>query len=553
MDRRNFFSQLIAAPRARQQVRQQRSAAVAATTTLTPYTGPWTIREAGHLLRRTTFGPTAAQLSQAVSDGVSATLGALFAAVPAPALPVYYNYNNDPAAANGQTWVGVPVPVPAPAGLLGARRRSLTAWQIGQMMNGGVSVREKLVLFWHNHFALANVNNALFGYQYLDILHRHALGNFRTMVEEITVAPAMLIFLNGNQNTRNAPNENYARELLELFTIGRGDAAGPGDYTHYTEDDVVAMAKALTGWVARANPDGTVNGQYVNNRHDLGSKQLSHRFDNAVINNAGDQEYKIVIDHILRQAEVARFLCRQLHVWFVGANIDPVVEANIIEPMAQILLDNDYNLQPALEALLGSEYFFLAEHQGCMISHPLDFLFRIVNTFQMTSPANLLNQYRFWDAIYQRAGELEMLIMDLPSVAGWNAFYQSPQYYEFWINAVTLVKRQEVAAELLEGVVLGGARWQADLLDLVTQIPNNTDPNALIQGIAALLVPAPLSTEQVNFLKEILIPGLPDYEWGIEYGDYLLTPNDVTLRNGILNKLQALFGTIAKMPEFHLI
>lgn len=553
MDRRNFFTQLITAkPQAHQQV-VQRTAASVATTTLAPYAGPWTVREAGHLLRRTTFGPTMAQLHDAVADGLSATLGALFAPTPPPPPPVYYNYNNDPGAANGETWVGVPAPVPAPVGLAGARRRSLTAWQIGLMMNGGVSIHEKMVLFWHNHFVVSNINNALFGYQYFDILRRHALGDFRAMVEEMTIAPAMLVYLNGNENTRQAPNENYARELLELFTVGRGDVAAPGDYTHYTEDDVVAMAKALTGWVARANPDGTVNGLYVNNRHDTGSKQLSHRFGHAVIENAGDQEYKIVVDHILQQDEVARFLSRQLHIWFIGANIDPIVEANVIEPMAQILRDNDYRIQPALEALLGSEYFFLADHQGCMISHPLDYLFRIVNTFQMGSNADLLQQYRFWDRIYQRAGEQEMLIMGLPSVAGWNAFYQSPQYYEFWINAVTLVKRQEAAAEFMNGFLVGGARWQVDLLDVIAQIPDNTDPNALLQGIATRLLPEPFSEAQVTFLKEVLIPGLPDYEWGIEYGEYLQNPTDVALRNAILTKLQSLFGTIVKMPEFYLI
>ena len=107
------------------------------------------------------------------------------------------------------------------------------------------------------------------------------MGGFRKMVEEITIAPAMLLFLNGNENTFEAPNENYARELLELFTIGKGDAVGDGDYTNYTEVDVAALAKSLTGWTSRVNDNGEIAGRFVPNRHDTSEKQLSHRFNNV--------------------------------------------------------------------------------------------------------------------------------------------------------------------------------------------------------------------------------------------------------------------------------
>ncbi|MEZ4985151.1 MAG: DUF1800 domain-containing protein [Saprospiraceae bacterium] len=548
MDRRSFLQFATASRKAM----PSKQSTLPTTTTLMPYTGEWTLEQAAFLLHRTTFGPTPAQIYQAVENGLSATIGALFAPQPAVAPPVYYNFSNDPNVALGETWIHTP-PTLGIAGLQGSRRRSLTAWQIGKMLQGGTSIKEKMVLFWHEHFPVANINNAQFGYHYLDLLQRNCFGNFRTLVEEITVSPAMLIYLNGNQNTRQAPNENYARELLELFTVGRGDVAAPGDYTNYTEDDVVAMARCLTGWVARTLEDGTVAGVFVPNRHDTGVKQLSHRFDNAIITDAADLEYKVVIDHILQKAEVAMFISRQLHIWFVGTNIDPVVEANILAPMAQLIIDNDYAIQPALEALLGSEYFFDASHRGCMITHPLDYLLRIAGCFMATSEADLLGEYRFWDQIYRMATSQEMVIMDIPSVAGWKAFYQAPQFYDFWINSVTLTLRQETASDLMNGIFTGGFRWELDLLGFIAQIPNNTDPNALIEGIAALLFAAPMSSQQLAFLKEILIPGLPDYEWTIEYSDYLSQPDDPDLRNAVQTKLEAMFSTIFKMPEFYLI
>ncbi|MCB0871736.1 MAG: DUF1800 family protein, partial [Solirubrobacterales bacterium] len=163
------------------------------------------------------------------------------------------------------------------------------------MLEEGISLREKMTLFWHNHFAVSNVNDPKFLYRHVELLRNFAWGNFRELMKEITVDPTMLRFLNGNQNTRTAPNENYARELMELYTLGKGDLAGPGDYTTFTEDDVIQMAKVLTGWRDRGfntvNPDVNVESFFTLNRHDTGSKQLSHRFNNEVITNLGDQEY----------------------------------------------------------------------------------------------------------------------------------------------------------------------------------------------------------------------------------------------------------------------
>ena len=519
---------------------------------LAPYQGEWTFGAAGHLLRRTTFGPTYSAIKQAVAQGLEATIEQLFTEQPLPPLPINYSFQDDPTTPVGETWV-FKAHDRTIMNLNTSRKASLNAWQMGLFNEGGVSIREKLVLFWHNHFVTSDIELAAYNFNYLDTLRRNALGNFRTFTEEITVAPSMLRYLNGNENTREAPNENYARELLELFTIGKGNTAGPGDSTTFTEDDVIALAKSLTGWQSRDN-EGVVSGVYRNNRHDTSDKQLSHRFDNAVITNGGAEEYKQVIDIILQQEETARYLCRRLHIWFVGADINDDVEVNIIEPMAALIRENNYEIKPALSALLSSEYFYETTIRGCMVNHPIDFLFKMVNTFEIVFPNNIERKYRAWLEIHRAAQDLDMTILVHPSVAGWKAFHQAPQFYDVWANSVSLPQREKIINTLLDGLSTGAQRTiQIDTLAVISKLENPLEPNDLIIDLANTLFPNPISQGQIEFLKEILIPGLPDYEWTVEYAEYLEDPDNQDKRIGVENKLKALLGTMLKMPENYLI
>ncbi|MEL6849092.1 MAG: DUF1800 family protein, partial [Bacteroidota bacterium] len=187
---------------------------------LQPYTGTFGFKEAAHLLRRTTIGPTLQEISDSVRDGLPSTLTTLLTEGPLPAPPLNDREDDDQYVAIGQTWITAGTKDTS----TGYRKRSLQAWQIGLFLDSGRSIREKMVLFWHNHFAIefGVVGDARYVYQYLELIRQQALGNFKTLAEEMTVNPAMLKYLNGNQNLNSRPNENYARELFELFTIGKG-------------------------------------------------------------------------------------------------------------------------------------------------------------------------------------------------------------------------------------------------------------------------------------------------------------------------------------------
>ncbi|MEP6793336.1 MAG: DUF1800 domain-containing protein, partial [Saprospiraceae bacterium] len=429
--------------------------------------------------------------------------------------------------------------------------------QLSLFLNEGVSIREKMFLFWHNHFVTANANIGKMIYQYAKVLRDNATGNFRTLVEQITVNPLMLLYLNGNESNKNAPNENYARELLELFTIGKGIEAGPGDYTNYTEQDIKEIARALTGWTSNGiafNQAGNLPPAiFRTNRHDTGTKTLSNRFGNAVISNLGDQEYKKVIDIILNQAEVSRFMARNLYRWFVYYFIDDEIESTVIEPLAEIMRQENYEIIPVLTALLKSEHFYHDNAIGAMIKSPVDFTMSTIKPFEVTTNFNLNQTYQLWFALHQLNTTLQQDVFTPPDVAGWKAYYQEPVFYRYWINSVTLTTRRAMTDGMATSVnTIFNRPYGIDVLKVVDAIPNSTDPNDMIQYLIDLVLPYPLTQVQLDYLKDVLIPGLPDFEWTVEYGAYLNDPTNDTIRMGVENRLKALFIALLGLPEFQL-
>ena len=516
---------------------------------LEPYSGIFGPEQAAHLVRRTIFSFTQELRNEALALGLQASVDKLLTIEAMPDPPLNYGVV-DLAVPIGETWVN------AIFEQTGYRRRSMAAWTAEQMARQELNIREKMVLFWHNHFPIADINDPHFIYKYSDTLRQYALGNFRDLTKAITIDPTMLRYLNGNSNTRNAPNENYARELLELFTIGKGPIAGPGDYTNYTEEDIKEIARILTGWRdvgylgRQQQQPGSI---FIAARHDQGSKQLSHRFDNIIINNMGENEYAHLIDIIFSKDEVARYICRKLYRWFVYYDISTDIESNIIDPLAQTLVSNDYNILPVLRQLLSSEHFFDSELMGCQIKNPYEFIIPIFTTFKANSPSQLNNQYAFYNVIFNAAVLLDMTYYGIPQVAGWKAYYQEPVYNRYWINNVTLgIRTSAVDIVMLTGIRAGDERILPDLLGFIDSLSNPSDPNKLIEDTANLIFTNGITTDQINFFKEALIPGLPDFEWTVEYNNYLADPNDELLRLSILLKLSTLFRKMLNSPDYHL-
>ena len=528
---------------------------------LAPYTGPWGPEQAAHLLRRATFGPTKDEIQQVITQGLEATIQQLFTELPLPQPPVYYDTEeeDDPNVPLGESWVDTPLPEEGDP--IGNRRRSIRSWTVLQMLEEGVSVRETLTLFWHNHFAISNVvDDPRFWYRYISTIRTHAWGNFRQLVKDITIDPCMLRFLNGNQNEAGSPNENYARELLELYTVGKGPSAGPGDYTTFTEQDVQEMARILTGWVdsgyKTTDPEDELRSYFDPEVHDIYAKQLSDRFGSAIVTDLGEEEYAHLIDIIFEQDIVAEHICRKLYRWFVYYKVDEATELNVIAPMAQMLIANDYEVGPVLQTLLQSDHFFSFLNQGPMIKHPFQYVLSPIKQCTTALPEELLERYEAGHELFRAVARMDMEYFDIPEVAGWKAYYQQPLYYRQWINAITLHQRSGFVRKLLtNGYLINEEteeRFRLDTLGFIATLDNPLDVNEMIAEITALLLPQPLSEGQLLALKELLIPGLPDFEWTLEYGNHLGDPEDEELREAVERKLQDFFTGLFNMAEFHL-
>lgn len=523
-----------------------------ASTGLEPYVGDWTVEQATHLLKRCTFGPVLSEIDQALAMGMEASIGALLASKALPDPPINYNDGRD-VVAIGETWINHPVPRSSRV----PRRRSLLAWTILQQLQDGFSIREKMTLFWHNHFSIEQgiVNDARFLYQYQDLLRQNALGNFRELTKAVTVNPAMLRYLDGRRNIKNKPNENYGRELLELFTIGKGPLAAPGDYTNYTEDDVLEMARILTGWRDYGyNSDSIAEptSEFVPARHDTNTKTLSHRFDSAHFEDGGMQEYAQLINLIFSKDEVAYFISRKLYRWLVNYDIPTSVEDSVIRPMAELLIESDYEIKPVLRALLCSAHFYSADLCGAIIKNPIEYTVALLRQGQVVMGNNEIDTYKALWKVYQFMDSTQMAYFKPPSVAGWPAFYQEPVYYQSWINTATLAPRVDFGVELSSSRGWGNFRLKMDVLGIVSSIPLVGDPNVLIDKLSLLFYAQSLADNQKAFLKEVLIPGLPDFEWTVEYGKYLGDPTDRNLAESVEQRLRNLFQALIRLPETQL-
>ncbi len=520
--------------------------------TLTPYSGPWGKAQAAHLLRRTGFGVKKSDLDLVLGLGsADMAVAHILDVDTVPPAPPVNNYNNanftDPVVPSGQVWLNAAFNLDAEP----YRVESFRGWWYDLMLHENASIRERMTLFWHNHFA-TQTNKVLWGrsvYEHNQKLRAAALGNFKTLTKTVTIDGTMLLYLNGFLNTKGKPDENYARELQELFTIGKDTPQG------YTEDDVVQAARVLTGW--RINFADNTTYHYPLD-HDFGDKQFSAFYNNTKIAGTvqGEVELDALLDMIFARPEVALYLCRKIYRWFVYYNIDATVEANIIQPLAQILRSNNYEIRPVIETLLGSQHFFEAAQTGCFIKTPLDAVLGTLREFNTTIPVGTV-PFNHLNLQYQLSlfmGSMGMIPGDPPNVAGWQAFRQTPQFYRIWANGDTLRNRNALT-DVLTFYFLDadGDHLAIDPLAFAAQFATPGDPVALVKQITELLLPQPLSATKLFLLKSVLLSGLPtDAYWTTAWAVYTSNPTDPMAVQTVLSRLKNLLYYVMRLPEFQL-
>jgi uncharacterized protein (DUF1800 family) len=542
MDRRDFFKRARRTAEAKTQKRTNMFSGLA------PYAGSWTANEVMHLLKRTMFGAKKADIDYFLTLTPDAAIDELLNNIAAPTPPVR-DYGlipdefgvmwDDLGVVQGQTWVNDPNMASNPdiRGTINALRvQSLRKWWAGLIINQGRSIQEKMIMFWHHHFSVkeGEVENAQFLYRHHALLRANVMGNFKDLVKEVTIDPAMLVHLNGYVNTKQAPDENYARELQELFTVGRGQDS------LYTEDDVIAAARVLTGWRINMDP---LNSYFDVSAHDTGPKSFSSFYNNTTIPGSGNDntELDALVNMIFNTPETARFICRKLYRWFVYYQIDDATEQDVIIPMATVLQSNNYDIKPALAALFKSEHFFDTINQACYIKTPFDMVVGTLREFNVSFPAynNYTTGYPLFWSLYSSAADMQQELFQPPDVSGWPSYYQDPMYFELWVNSNSLPRRADYTDALVNDAVI-------DVRAFANYSSNPADPNQLVNDVSGLLLRYPLSDNSKTYVKTHFLTNntTNDSIWTNAWNS-----NNNTVIN---NSLKEMFKFLMNLPEFHL-
>ncbi len=528
---------------------------------LDPYTGVWGDTQVVHLLKRCLYGAKPADISFFKTLTMEQAVSVLLQPAPAPAEPPLNNYATDgytdpSGVAPWATWINTGIAL-ADKVLNEKRIASFKTWWLGQTLNPARSVHEKLTVFWHNHFATdtgtaTDKIKARFWYDHYQTLRTHALGNFKTMAKAITLDPAMLYFLNGESNVNTSPNENYARELQELYTAGKGQAS------QYTEDDVKQAARVLTGHTVS---NTGFNYYFDAGKHDTGNKEFSAFYANTIITGyagtAGAGEIDSLLTMIFAQPEVARHLCRKLYRYFVYYKIDAEVETKIIAPMAQVFRNSNYDITTTMAALLKSKHFYeMAYSSACLIKSPLDYVAGLINEYSIALPAATAEErYATWELLQAEAKDMQQELGAIPEVAGWYAYYQEPAFHELWINSATYSRRAIFTDRMIaDGLMRNNITLAIDPIAFTERLPDPGNPDNLLADALGILLRYPLTGSAITFIKRsILLSGqTEDYYWTGAWNQYKSNPSDMLARNTVFTRLQGLYKYIMNLPEYHL-
>ena len=476
---------------------------------LNPYvpvpTKPWNARRVAHLYRRLGFGATIDQIQQGLAMSPSDLVDQLLdtaAALPVPAPPIWSNWTTADYAGNNA--------------LTEDHRRELRHRWFSDMLDEGV--RAKMAFFWHNHFVtellVYGCNNYM--WSYYSLLHEYAFGNFRQFVVEMGKNPAMLVYLNSNVNEVGEPNENYARELMELFTMGESNG--------YTQFDVVEMARALTGWKASFNdctPHFFDPAKFDNNPKTIFGVTGNFDFDGA---------HNLIFAE--RPMQVSQFISGKIYRNFVYETED----SSIVNGLATTFRDNNWELLPLFKQLFKSEHFFEERFLNAQIKSPVETLLPVLKMADAKSTVHILPQW--WNDITFMMDRLgQRFVYGPENVAGWPG-------YRSWLNESTLTSRWNFVA-LVTYFLESDSQLKDNLRTLAKTLTNDSkDPVLITTELVDFFIGQTLDPIYANAAVEYFKAGVPegyftDGSWNLNYDE---APDQ------IINLLKYL----ARLPEFQL-
>lgn len=455
------------------------------------YITEWNIKNAKHLLSRALLGYNREDLEFALSIDLETFVDQhLLADINLPNPPG--TWVNDKNASTNISF-------------LYPRYLSLFSWQYKLMQFQQTSLREKIVLFLSNHFVTEaqKVEFPQFLYRTNNLFREYAFGNFKELTKKVTVDPGMLIYLDGKYNTKDVPNENYARELLELFTIGIGN---------YTEKDIRESTRALTGW--QVSDFETV---FISNLFDDGEKEF--------LGQKGYFSHEDIVDIIFQQEETSKFICRKLYKEFIYATPDE----EFINQIAQIFRDRNYEIKPVLSAIFKSEHFYQEKFIGAYIKSPTNLIVGTLKEFKIDE----LTQENYYYLV-ESSDKMQQLLFDPPDVRGWEG-------HRKWISTTTLPLRNGYTDAILTGVDIENSEigFKVNVLDFARSFESSENASQFVEDVTNYIFNYPISENTKEKLLQILLDGAAEYDWS--------TFNDqAEIR--LVNFLKAL----TRLPEYQL-
>ena len=493
---------------------------------LTPYSGTWDEFAAGHLLRRTMMAPTWSDIEALVALGdPGKAVDLLLNATSTPTAPTLPNEPmGDPGKISNTSLQAQYF------GELGSDDNALRIWWINLQINASNSIQEKMVSFWSGHFTSQfdlggnSYDVAPLLYQQNQLFRSNALGNFQDLVKGVTLDGAMLVFLGGTLSSGANPNENYARELMELFTCGldRG----------YTQVDIQAAARILTGWRAslfndEPDPNGIFQTYFDPSAHDTSDKFYLQTDFPAISPAQNTQDlvrtneiYKLVDTLFTVNADyISNFISTKLYKFFVysNPNTSDTTETAVINAMAS-QFKQDWQIKPIISLLLKSQHFFDNVNIGAQIKTPAEYAIGLARQLGFSSGSV--------DGAMQADNQE---FFQPPNVSGW------PGYHD-WLTTNTYPARGTQA----QGVV--SAMTSTQLEPFYKQFPAyNTDVTKLATQIAQLLLPRPLSTARLQTFTQMLAAN--NQAWV----DLVNTDPEEAAKN-----VQTLLNYIIARPDFEL-
>ena len=461
-----------------------------------------------------------------------------------------------------------------------ARKRSLVAgWWWYNMINRN-SIRDKITFFLHTTFTTSKDDGtgaSTYYFDHLKLLEFYSLGSLKELSKKITLDNAMLLYLDNTTNNADNPNENYAREFLELFTIGKGEQVGDGDYTNYTESDVQQAARVFSGFktkLDRSIIDSDTNlpmGRTNTNQHDNGDKQFSSAFNNYIVTGSETsegmfEEINQLVNMVFSQQATAVNYVKKIYRFFVKSEWSQETEDTVINDLAEQLILNDFQIYSVIKILLTSTHFYDLNDEnsndeiiGSIVKSPLQLMSEMVSVLNVPVPnpnSNIIGFYRFWHFLNHNnflpmAG---MGIFSPETVAGYPANYQSPNFDRQWFSSNTLLARYRLIDCLISGRnklatngIIGTKLKTKYFVELVSSNPS--DIYVLVTELSELLYTHTLDDDRINYFVQIVLEGYPAYYWYDSWQSYLLSNDDSV----VTNRLDSLVTSMVNAAENQLM